>query len=463
MVDALRYVVLRIPWISPTQCFIPVGMLACGLDVRITFDAGLTVLSAVVAIGFTFAAFSSAYATEALENSRAVLAFSNWTRSIRASLRSSFYGHPTVDPEVGYVSVPSDDHGGDDNHHPVPSSTSDRRNDDEEEEERASSEGHREEDPAPGSELPRRPAWGRSYTSPELLLPSQLPRTSEESNETGFTAVSQISAPPSDVPTIREVHHPYVPKTNLFRWFLRSSAPPIQEISPDTSSARNSQDSTPLTNSDSDDSTPSAHQASGSGSSGSQQLSLSSNTLSSRSWSEPLHAGLSREARLRIKAQARDKPIPDFGWMYWMKTYYSSITFLVVLRAAVWGVAIVFMHYCGMWAMEIPEGRISWNWNIIVLSYIVAFTVCFIGCIAMVHMEIHFGRQVAFSTIASVGTCSMHYTGTSLLIDICAYKPLMTSQACGQQHFTLRRHHPRTQDTLNTFPLRYWSWPYLSA
>ena len=62
--------------------------------------------------------------------------------------------------------------------------------------------------------------------------------------------------------------------------------------------------------------------------------------------------------------------------------------------------------------MEIPGGRVSWNPFIVVLSYVVAFIVCFVACIAMVHMEVHFGRQVAFSTIAAFGICAMHYTGT---------------------------------------------------
>lgn len=61
--------------------------------------------------------------------------------------------------------------------------------------------------------------------------------------------------------------------------------------------------------------------------------------------------------------------------------------------------------------MEIPEGRIAWDWGKVTLSYVVAFAVCFVGCIAMVHMEVNFGRQVAFSTIAAIGCCSMHYTG----------------------------------------------------
>ena len=56
----------------------------------------------------------------------------------------------------------------------------------------------------------------------------------------------------------------------------------------------------------------------------------------------------------------------------------------------------------------------TWDLSKVILSYLVAFTVCFVGCVAMVHMEVHFGRQVAFSTIAAVGCCSMHYTGLSV-------------------------------------------------
>ncbi|PCH34375.1 hypothetical protein WOLCODRAFT_87468 [Wolfiporia cocos MD-104 SS10] len=129
------------------------------------------------------------------------------------------------------------------------------------------------------------------------------------------------------------------------------------------------------------------------------------------SWSESLHAGLSRETRLRIKARARDRAPPEFGWQYWVDAHWKTITPLLLLRAAVWGAAVCLMHYCGMWAMVIPEGRISWNFVLVLLSYAVAFTVCLIACITMEHMEVNFGRQVAFSTIAAFGVCSMHYTG----------------------------------------------------
>ncbi|OBZ68582.1 hypothetical protein A0H81_11499 [Grifola frondosa] len=114
---------------------------------------------------------------------------------------------------------------------------------------------------------------------------------------------------------------------------------------------------------------------------------------------------------MRIKAQARERPAPEFGWQYWVRAHYETISVFLTVRAAIWGIAIAFTHYCGMWAMEIPEGRITWDMRLITLSYLVAFAVCFVGCIAMVHMEAHFGRQVAFSTIAATGCCSMHYIG----------------------------------------------------
>ncbi|KAI0728364.1 histidine kinase-like ATPase [Fomitopsis betulina] len=69
------------------------------------------------------------------------------------------------------------------------------------------------------------------------------------------------------------------------------------------------------------------------------------------------------------------------------------------------------MHHCGMWAMIIPRGRITWNLGIVALSYIVAFVVCLVASTTMEHMEVHLARQVAFSTFAALGVCCMHYMG----------------------------------------------------
>lgn len=72
-----------------------------------------------------------------------------------------------------------------------------------------------------------------------------------------------------------------------------------------------------------------------------------------------------------------------------------------------------------MWAMIIPGGRISWDLSIVALSYLVAFWVCLVASTTMERMEVHFVRQVVFSTIAALGVCSMHYTGARSLRSSC--------------------------------------------
>ncbi|THG97983.1 hypothetical protein EW026_g4137 [Hermanssonia centrifuga] len=357
-----------------------VGMLACGLDVQITLDIPLTIVSAVVAILFTFAAFSSGYASEAIENSGVAVILSKWSKSIQSVLRLCFCGRHVDDLEAGSLPIAASEAEANERR-PMLASFSDHggHNADEEEEQT----GHNS-----------RP-WDRQDTD-------EPPPLSTESESAAIPPL-----PPT--PPLRSSRPLSSPKGQVRT--LRTVLPSQAREGPNrTSSGRTSEESasTPLTE---DSSEESASLAARRLSASSHNVSLSDTTLSSHSWSEPLHAGLSREARIRIKAQSRDRPVPEFGWKYWLKAYYKSITFLVAVRATIWGIAIVFMHYCGMWAMEIPEGRISWDWRIVILSYIVAFTLCFVGCIAMVHMEVHFLRQVAFSTIVAFGCCSMHYTG----------------------------------------------------
>lgn len=68
------------------------------------------------------------------------------------------------------------------------------------------------------------------------------------------------------------------------------------------------------------------------------------------------------------------------------------------------------MHHIGMAALEIPDGRVHWNPFWIILSCFIAFVVTSIACICVRHMEVHFARQVLFSTIASLGVFAFHYT-----------------------------------------------------
>ncbi|KAF7793572.1 hypothetical protein EIP86_004686 [Pleurotus ostreatoroseus] len=348
-----------------------VGMLACSLDVRITFNIPLTILSAIVAVAFTFAAFSAGNGHDIVENSAPVAALASWGKSFRSvllALRRRAGGGPVDDPEAARRG---------DERRPMLASTSDHGDDDDDEEDEATPRPRRvEENPESRNrrrELPHRVSAESTTLVNEPGSPTDSPNNENDDDDMSRNRKSASVQH-------RQRHH---------------SPPPVSSSEtrlPDPTSSRNSEESS-LTPS-SEDSTFIPPQTSGAGP-------TSRSTLTARSWSEPLHAGLSREARLRIKAQARDRPVPKFGWRYWLKAYCKSITLTVALRAAVWGLAIVFMHYCGMWAMEIPQGRIEWDWAKVVLSYVVAFSVCFVGCIAMVHMEVHFGRQVAFSMWAA--------------------------------------------------------------
>ncbi|KAI0076824.1 hypothetical protein K474DRAFT_1198151 [Panus rudis PR-1116 ss-1] len=137
--------------------------------------------------------------------------------------------------------------------------------------------------------------------------------------------------------------------------------------------------------------------------------SRSSDTLrsSTTAWNDS-EVGLSRESTMRVKKAQTDKKL---SWKEWLRAHYETASYAVAIKAAIWGGALGFMHYCGMWAMEIPGGRIEWDYPVVFLSFIVAFAVCFIGCVAMVHMEVDFARQVVFSTLIAVGSGSMHYIG----------------------------------------------------
>ncbi|KAL4250261.1 hypothetical protein ABKN59_003107 [Abortiporus biennis] len=351
-----------------------VGMLACRLDVDITYDIPSTIFSAFVAVFFTFAALSSAYLSEAIENSRIVLSVAKLSKTLTARIRNRIRLHRRGDLEAGgYLPVSTVSDTGSEQGEYSPVLDPESQPGDDRHENQDHSELHEREQPRPCS----------TPSFPPFNMPADEPTTPDE-----------------------------YPPTVLFPPHPPAADPPSRSQRPrsrqQTATARitndNSEDSL---STDDSESTLSRSQTN----STSQSTECSGSTLSSTSFNASLHAGLSRETRLRIKAQARDRPVPEFGWKYWTKALYQSISILLVVRAVIWALAVVFMHYCGMWAMMIPMGRISWDLKIVALSYAVALAVCFVGCLAMVHMEVHFGRQVAFSTISALGISSMHYTG----------------------------------------------------
>lgn len=301
-------------------------MLACGLDVKINYDIPLTILSAMVAILFTFIAFSSPYASEVVENNVPMARVSTWLQAgFRKLLSSLSNRRERGDIESGQAVRVSEDE-----RRPILASTSDRGDEGQDDEDNSRHE--QDLDPA----VVRTQARSNTPLVGHVLAqPHQSPTDLESSGGMqGFIVVDVLPFSDASVAQSTSEHR------------QRTSAQPEHRDSEAVDAAgRTSEDSTPLTTDSSDDSIFAPRRLSSETS-----VPISSGTpttLSSHSWSDPLHAGLSREARLRIKAQARDRPIPKFGWRYWFKQHYSTITVYVALRAAIWALAIVFMHYCG--------------------------------------------------------------------------------------------------------------------
>lgn len=305
--------IFHIKFTSLTSYF-AVGMLACGLDVEVRFNIFLTIVSAAVAVLFTFAALSSPYASETIENSAPMRTLAKWNHEIYSGVANIFTGHPSHDLEAGYAPLQTT------SAEDIPSVPPGVRvaldqddidiSSDEDEEER--------QEPAP-IEQRRGEDSGRLIYATASGDSSTLPthrRSSFSQPENGRKSSKSPVAR-------RSARH------RLLHRVLSSST-----------TRRTSQESTP--------SSTSTTTTSSSESSFTRNLSGTTlATSSSSSWSEPLHPGLSRETRLRIKARAKERPPPEFGWRYWIKTHYESVTIFLCLRAAIWAGAIVFMHYCG--------------------------------------------------------------------------------------------------------------------
>ncbi|KAL8950506.1 MAG: hypothetical protein Q9222_003470 [Ikaeria aurantiellina] len=92
---------------------------------------------------------------------------------------------------------------------------------------------------------------------------------------------------------------------------------------------------------------------------------------------------------------------------------YSGCTIRNISKAFLWSLAITSMHYVGILALRVPQGHVTFNAWLVVLSAIISWIVCLVGCILMSKIEIHLAQQLLFSVVASTGVAAMHFTGMS--------------------------------------------------
>ena len=90
---------------------------------------------------------------------------------------------------------------------------------------------------------------------------------------------------------------------------------------------------------------------------------------------------------------------------------YHGCTWKHAIKGFLWSLAITSMHYVGIAALRIPNGYFTLDPILVVLSGLISWAVCHVGCILMSKMETHLGQQFLFSSVATAGVAAMHFTG----------------------------------------------------
>jgi len=93
------------------------------------------------------------------------------------------------------------------------------------------------------------------------------------------------------------------------------------------------------------------------------------------------------------------------------ETLYHGLTLKNIIKGLLWSLAITSMHYVGIAGLRIPRGYFVLSPFLVILSALISWVVCLMGCILMAHMETHLPQQFLFSFVATAGVAAMHFTG----------------------------------------------------
>jgi NO-binding membrane sensor protein with MHYT domain len=119
---------------------------------------------------------------------------------------------------------------------------------------------------------------------------------------------------------------------------------------------------------------------------------------------------------------------------------YIGFTRRNLIKGFLWSLAITGMHYVGVLALHIPKGHLIFNPILVALSGLISWIVCLTGCILMPQMEVHLLQQFLFSIVATGGVAAMHFTGMVVyLTDFRTAEPY--AQGCERRRFGLISHH----------------------
>lgn len=92
---------------------------------------------------------------------------------------------------------------------------------------------------------------------------------------------------------------------------------------------------------------------------------------------------------------------------------WLGLTIPNITKGFLWSLAITSMHYSGIMALKVPQGWCTLQPALVLLSAIISWVVCTVGCILMSQMETFLAQQVFFAVVATIGVAAMHFTGMS--------------------------------------------------
>jgi signal transduction histidine kinase/CheY-like chemotaxis protein len=90
---------------------------------------------------------------------------------------------------------------------------------------------------------------------------------------------------------------------------------------------------------------------------------------------------------------------------------YHGATFGHFAKGFIWSLAITSMHYSGILALKIPQGHVTLQPFLVLLSATISWLVCTIGCILIPQIEVNLSQQLIFSTVSAAGVAAKHFTG----------------------------------------------------
>lgn len=136
-------------------------------------------------------------------------------------------------------------------------------------------------------------------------------------------------------------------------------------------------------------------------------LSQTDDSRRSSSFGESSRASLALGGILSLKKYKKDPNAPTNPFVAAYKALYTGINTRNIVKGFFWAIAITSMHYVGIRALKVPNGHVLLDPYLVLLSGLICWVVCVVGCVLILELETNLGQQLLFSAVATCGVATM--------------------------------------------------------